>query len=283
MADSEAMRAYDLHTHSVHSDGTTTPEEIAREAATLGLAGFALTDHDTISGWPEAREAAAAHGIEFLPGMELTTQHAGYSRHLLGYGMDPAAAELFAALDHVRTARIERAREMVRRVSRDYAIRWEDVVGDGDARTVGRPHVADALVAGGYFPDRSTAFEVALHPGSPYYLGTYALDTSDTIRMVHRAGGRAVLAHPAAMRQRSAATPKDIAELAVAGLWGVELNHPENREDWLPPLVAAVAELGLETTGASDYHGAGKTNRLGERTTPGDVVDRLRADLAVSR
>lgn len=281
MAHTGAMRTYDLHTHSVHSDGTTRPAEIAREAAALGLTGFALTDHDTISGWEEARAAAAQHGIEFLPGMELTTQHDGRSRHLLGYGMDPAAGELFSALDLVRSARLDRAREMVRRVALDYAIRWEDVVGAEDARTVGRPHIADALVAGGYFVDRSAAFELALYPGSPYYIGTYAIDTTDAIRMVRQAGGRAVLAHPAATRQRRATGTTELAELAAAGLWGIELDHPENRADWLPPLVTAAAELGLEATGASDYHGAGKANRLGECTTPGDVVDRLRVGLTV--
>ncbi|TDP89348.1 hypothetical protein EDF62_3433 [Leucobacter luti] len=280
MTHSGAGRGFDLHTHSVHSDGTTRPDAIAREAADIGLAGFALTDHDTIAGWDEARAAAAGAGIAFLPGMELTTQHDGRSRHLLAYGIDPGATELFTALSLVRSARLDRAREMVRRVSRDYTIRWEDVVGEEDARTVGRPHIADALVAAGYFADRSTAFEMVLYPGSAYYIGTYAIETLDAIRMVREAGGRSVLAHPAATRQRRATTGGELTALAAAGLWGVELNHPENRADWLPPLVAAVAALGLETTGASDYHGAGKANRLGERTTPEPVMRRLCAGLA---
>ncbi|MBL3698345.1 PHP domain-containing protein [Leucobacter luti] len=270
---------YDLHTHSVHSDGTTRPAEIAAEAAAIGLAGFALTDHDTIGGWAEARAAAAAARVEFIPGIEITSQHRGRSRHLLGYGIDPAAGELFAALDVVRAARLDRAREMVRRVSRDYAIRWEDVVGEEDARTVGRPHIADALVASGYFADRTTVFERVLHPRSEYYIGTYAIETDDAIRMVRAAGGRAVLAHPAATRQRRPVNATELSELATAGLWGVELDHPENRPEWLPPLVAAVAQLSLETTGASDYHGAGKANRLGERRTLAAVVARLRAGL----
>ncbi|GAA1605060.1 PHP domain-containing protein [Leucobacter chromiireducens] len=274
---------YDLHTHSVHSDGTTTPAEIAREAASLQLGGFALTDHDTVSGWDEARAAAAQHGIDFLPGMEITTEHAGRSRHLLAYGIDLAAAELFEALALVRSARLERAREMVRRVARDYRISWEDVVGAENERTVGRPHIADALVAAGYFADRSTAFERVLFPGSPYYLGTYAIATRDAIRMVRAAGGRAVLAHPAAMRQRRPTDPIELAELAEAGLWGVELDHPEHRAEWVPPLTEAAERLGLERTGASDFHGAGKPNRLGERTTPAAVVARLRVGLATPR
>ncbi|PRI10863.1 PHP domain-containing protein [Leucobacter massiliensis] len=274
---------FDLHTHSVHSDGTTRPAEIAREAARLGLAGFALTDHDTVDGWDEAREAAAAAGIGFVPGIEITTKHAGSSRHLLGYGIERGSGELFEALAEVRTARRERAREMVRRVAADYAIDWGMVLGEEDERTVGRPHIADALVAAGYFADRSTAFAEVLHPGSPYYLGTHAIDTAEAIRMVRAAGGVAVLAHPAATRQRRAVTPQELRELAGAGLWGVELDHPENRADWLPPLAEAAAALGLAVTGASDYHGAGKPNRLGERSTDAALVERLRAAVANPR
>ncbi len=280
MSVSGAPQGFDLHTHSVHSDGTTSPTEIAQHAAELGLAGIALTDHDTISGWDEARDAARTHSLEFVPGMEITTEHAGRSRHLLAYGIDPAAGELFEALALVRSARLDRAREMVRRVARDYRISWDDVVGTENERTVGRPHIADALVAAGYFADRSTAFERVLFPGSPYYLGTYAIATRDAIRMVSAAGGRAVLAHPAAMRQRRPTDPIELAELAEAGLWGVELDHPEHRAEWVPPLAAAAERLGLERTGASDFHGAGKPNRLGERTTPADVVGRLMAGLA---
>lgn len=274
---------FDLHTHSVFSDGTTTPGEIAAEAARIGLTGFALTDHDTIDGWEPARAAAAQHGLDFLPGIEVTTKHEGHSRHLLGYGVDPHAAELFVALAEVRAARLTRAKEMFRRVSADYAITWEAVVGVDDARTVGRPHIADALVAAGYFADRSSAFSEILHPASPYYIGTHAINTPEAVRLVRAAGGVAVLAHPAATRQRSSTETEEIDTFAEAGLWGVETEHPENREDWLPAIRQAAERLGLETTGASDFHGAGKPNRLGERTTPASVVTRLREHVKTPR
>ncbi|EYT53267.1 metal-dependent phosphoesterase [Leucobacter sp. UCD-THU] len=283
MAGSGTQQGFDLHTHSVFSDGTTRPSDIAREAAGIGLAGFALTDHDTIDGWGEARDAARDAGVDFLPGIEITTKHAGRSRHLLGYGIDPAAGELFAALAEVRSSRLGRAQEMVRRLSAAYAITWESVVGEEDARTVGRPHIADALVAAGYFADRSTAFAEILHPGSPYYLGTYAIETVEAIRLVRAAGGAAALAHPAAFRQRTPTTARELRELAAAGLWGVELDHPENRADWLPPLAGAAAELGLAVTGSSDYHGAGKPNLLGERATDPALVERLRERLVTPR
>lgn len=280
MAHPLSGHGFDLHTHSVFSDGTTTPAEIAAEAAQVGLEGFALTDHDTIDGWDEARESAALLGLSFLPGIEITTKHRGHSTHLLGYGIDPGHLELFTALGKVRDARLERVIEMVRRVSVDYSITLEEVVGTGDVATVGRPHIADALVANGYFVDRSTAFEQVLHPGSPYYLGTLAIDTREAIRLVALAGGVSVIAHPAAFRQRAAISIDNLAELAAAGLWGIETDHPENREEWIPLLVSAASDLGLVTTGSSDYHGDGKPNRLGERRTGVEVVERLRAIVA---
>lgn len=277
------MLGFDLHTHSVFSDGTTRPAAIAREAAELGLAGFALTDHDTIGGWDEARETARDAGTGFLPGIEITTKHRGRSRHLLGYGIDPGAGELFAALDEVKTSRLVRAQEMVRRLSQHYAITWDEVLGEEDARTVGRPHIADALVAAGYFRDRTQAFAEVLYPGSPYYLGTLAIDTREAIRLVSAAGGVSVLAHPAATRQRTSTAPAEVRGLAAAGMWGIELRHPENRENWLPPLEEEARALGLSITGASDFHGAGKPNRLGERTTDPSLVAQLRALVAVPR
>ncbi|KAM9864023.1 PHP domain-containing protein [Leucobacter sp. BZR 635] len=277
------LPGYDLHTHSVHSDGTTRPSEIAAEAAALGLAGFALTDHDTVDGWAEAREAAHAHGIDFVPGIELTTMHNWKSRHLLGYGIDPEASELMAALVRVREARFDRARHMVDLLAVDYDITWESVVGESATISVGRPHIADALVVGGYFADRSAAFAEVLHPRSPYYAPTYALDTFDAIGLVRAAGGVAVLAHPVAERQSTPTPPESVREFARAGLVGIELEHPENRADWLPPLRAVAAELGLLVTGSSDYHGAGKPNRLGEHTTPQATVELLRAGVATPR
>lgn len=272
---------YDLHTHSLFSDGTTTPTEIAVEAAELGLAGFSLTDHDTVVGWAEAREAAASVGIEFLPGMEITTTHGWRSTHLLAYGFDPAATELVGELNRVVSSRLGRAREMVTRLAADFDVDWHAVIEGGEDRTIGRPHIADALVSAGYFPDRGAAFEDVLHPRSPYYVPTYAIDTVDAIRMVREAGGVSVLAHPAAARLNQPMDLGSIRAFAKAGLWGIELDHPENLEEWLPPLAAVAASHKLWVTGASDYHGAGKPNRLGERTSSAEVWQAIRDVVAV--
>lgn len=274
---------YDLHTHSVRSDGTTTPAAIAEEAASIGLAGFALTDHDTVEGWAEAREAAARVGIDFLPGMEVTTKHDWRSTHLLAYGIEPDSQELTAALTRVRESREWRAREMVSRLAVNFDIDWHSVIAEGEDRTIGRPHIADALVAAGYYPDRGAAFAEVLHPRSSYYVPTYAIETVDAIRMVRDAGGVAVLAHPAAGRMTRSVDIAALEEFVAAGLWGIELDHPENRDDWIAPLTAFAKSNGLHITGASDYHGAGKDNRLGERTSSLETWNAIRSLVAVGQ
>lgn len=277
-----ATRDYDLHVHSSVSDGTTTPEQLAREAARIGLSGFALTDHDTAAGWDEAREAAEAAGIDFLPGIELTTHHRTRSAHLLAYGPDPDHPALAAELALLRGSRRARARDMAERLSADFDLDWEAVLA-GAGASIGRPHLADALVGAGYAVDRSAAFATVLHQSGPYYLPIHALDTEYAVALVRDAGGLPVLAHPAANRLRRPFSAMKLEELARAGLWGVELDHPENVEAWLPELRLAAGRLGLVVTGASDYHGAGKPNRLGEHTSAPDVVAKIRAQVAVPR
>lgn len=278
------VRGYDLHTHSAISDGTTTPAEIAAAVAELGLTGFALTDHDTVDGWDEARTAAAGLGVDFIPGLELTTKTNGFSVHLLAYGVDPEEPELRAIMARIRESRYGRAREMVRRLSARYTLDWDTLSASiGVGVTLGRPHIADALVQLGHYPDRGAAFEDVLHPGGPYYVNTYAVETVTGIELVRAAGGVPVLAHPAARRQRGPVPVQIIEEFARAGLWGIELDHPENREDWTAPLRPHAERLGLEVTGASDFHGTGKNNRLGERTSAPELIERLRTQVATPR
>lgn len=260
-----------------------SPTDIVREAVGLGLSGISLTDHDTSDGWDEARTAAEDLGLDFLPGMEITTRDGHRSTHLLAYGLDPSYAPLQRELDQVKDSRVLRAKRMVEMIAVDYRIVWSDVVGDEDARTVGRPHIADALVAAGYFDDRSAAFAGILGPGSRYYLPTHAVDTTAAIGLVRAAGGVPVLAHPAAGRNRCPVELEALERFTAAGLWGIELEHPENRAEWLPTLRSAAQALGLSVTGASDYHGAGKPNRLGECQSGPEVVAAIREIAAVPR
>ena len=278
MCQDGAMR-FDLHTHSTYSDGTTSPTEIAESAAEIKLAGFALTDHDTTDGWDEARAAAATHNVDFLPGIELTTSHEGRSVHLLAYGIDVDDDPLQDRLKFLRDSRKFRAQEMVRRLQADFVYDWDSLLGQverGEILSIGRPHLADALVAGGYFRDRSHAFSEALSPRGPYYLPTATLDTVEAIHLVEQAGGVSVLAHPAAFRMRAPLTPHTISTLARAGLGGVEIWHPENRSDWITPIREHAEQEGLFLTGASDFHGAGKPNTLAEHTSPLEIVQLIR-------
>lgn len=275
---------YDLHTHSYLSDGTTSPTEIAEEVARAGLTGFALTDHDTTEGWNEAREASARLGLDFIPGVEITTKRHGFSVHLLAYGIDPENGALLAELTRTQMSRLTRAETMVERLSADYDINWGEVSAVIEpGATLGRPHIADALVNKGHFADRGHAFQEVLHPASPYYVHTYAMDTADAVALVNEAGGVAVLAHPAALRQKRAVPLEEMTLMHAVGLWGVELDHPENSEDWLPELRLHAAKLGLEVTGSSDFHGAGKVNRIADRTTGLEVVERMRERVVTKR
>lgn len=258
---------FDLHTHSTCSDGTDTPARIPHLVRAAGLSGFALTDHDTTAGWAEARRSAQEAEVLFLPGMEITTRFAGRSTHLLAYGFDPTDANLNGELEKVRGSRLDRAKEMVRRLSSDYDISWATVHSGDPSTTVGRPHIADSLVNAGYFASRDAAFATVLRTDSPYYVHTYAIDTARAIKLVRAAGGAAVLAHPAAARHTEMIDPASLKALVRAGLWGIELHHPENVADRMPELFAAAAAHGLWVTGSSDYHGSGKANRLGECRT----------------
>lgn len=272
---------YDLHTHSLHSDGTTSPAAIVALAAELGLAGLSLTDHDTVAGWDEARSAAAAHGIDFLPGMEITTRYAQRTTHLLAYGFHAQSPGLVAELARLRDARRDRALAMVERLAADFDLDWDGMLRGCEDRTLGRPHLADALVAAGYYEDRGAAFADALHPSSPYYLPTYAVDTLHAIELVRDAGGVTVLAHPAAARMHQPIDTATLAACTEAGLWGIELSHPENLAEWLPPIREFAVAHNLHITGASDYHGAGKANRLGECTSSAETWQAIRELVAV--
>src|SRR5690554_4609734 len=224
--------AIDLHTHSSVSDGTETPAQLVRAAVAAGLGTIAITDHDSTAGWQEAATTASATGLTVIPGMELSTRYSWKSVHLLAYLIDPTNADLVAETGRIRSARLARAENIVNRIAADYDLTWADVVAQTTTgATVGRPHIADALVAKGHVPTRSAAFESILHPATGYFEPHYAPDPLEGVRLVRAAGGVPVLAHPAT-RGRSAVIPEDRLGLLVdAGLFGLEIEHRENTED----------------------------------------------------
>lgn len=266
----------DLHLHSNHSDGTESPAEVMRQAHAHGVRTAALTDHDRTSGWGEAGDAATALGMTFIPGMELSSKHEWRSVHVLGYLFDPTDAALVAETDRIRDDRIGRAERIVRSIGRDYDLRWEDVLEQTtEDATVGRPHIADALVARGIVRDRTEAFEGILHPREGYYEPHYAPDPLTAIRLITDAGGVAIIAHPATSgRDRMMPVPF-IERLVAASLGGFEIDHRENTESGKRTLRTIAAEHDLIITGSSDYHGAGKPNVPGENTTADDMVARI--------
>ncbi|HEX7536049.1 MAG TPA: PHP domain-containing protein [Dermatophilaceae bacterium] len=266
----------DLHTHSTASDGTQSPAEVVSSAAEAGLAVLALTDHDTTAGWDEAGAAALHHGIALVRGIEVSCQHEGISIHLLGYLPAPQAPGLLAELERSRESRTTRLQTMVEMLSRDLPLSWDDVLAQiKPGATLGRPHIADAMVAAGIVDSRGRAFAEYLHDRSPYYVSHYAPDPVRAVRLVAEAGGVAVMAHPFASLRGAVVDDGVIEAMADAGMAGLEVHHRDHSAGQVRHGTDLAASLGLFVTGSSDYHGAGKPNRLGENTTDPVVLQRI--------
>ncbi len=189
----------DPHAHTTASDGTSTPAQLVAEALGAGLDVVGITDHDTIDGWDGATKAAERMGVGLLRGVELTARSAGIEVHILGFLPDPDYEPLQAEFTAIRDSRFTRAQRMVERIAVDFPITWSQVLShvSPDA-TAGRPHIADALVAAGVFPDRNAAFVKVLHRDGPYYVPHYSPDAVDAVRLIRAAGGVPVFAHPGA-------------------------------------------------------------------------------------
>lgn len=260
------------------SDGTDSPAELVGAAAAAGIDVVGITDHDTTRGWAEAEEAAVRHGVGLLRGAELSCRAEGTSVHLLAYLYAPDDADLVAEGERIRRSRLDRAQQIVERIAADHPLTWDDVLAQTQTgTTVGRPHIADALVAVGVVADRTAAFASILATGSPYYVPYYATALLPAISMVRAAGGVPVLAHPGAAARGRVISDETIRAAAQAGLAGLEVDHRDNPPAERVRLSALAADLGLLVTGSSDYHGAGKPNRLGEHTTAPDVLAALTA------
>ena len=267
----------DLHTHSNASDGTLDPAEVVAEAAHHGLTTLALTDHDTTAGWDAAGRAALQHGVALVPGVEISTHQGGISIHLLAYLVDPADPELTVEMERARQSRDSRMERMVAKLAEGgIPITIEEVLEQATpGATLGRPHIADALVAAGHVSGRNEAFDELLHDRSPYYVRHYAPDVLRAVRLVRAAGGVPVMAHPFANRRGRTVNDEVIEQMAAAGLAGLEVFH---RDHFGPERLhgqALADRLGLFVTGSSDFHGAGKENRLGENTTDPAVLAQI--------
>ena len=275
----------DLHAHSTHSDGREDVRTIFASAQAAGVDDLALTDHDSTAGWAEAAEVATELGMGFVPGIEVTTMAQGknkpFSVHMLAYLPDPNNAALQSVLRQTVVAREQRLRDITELVSPVWSITWDDVMAQlREGATMGRPAVADALVAAGHFANRGEVFEQVLFDGSDYYVSNEsAPDVLDAIDLIRSAGGVPIIAHPLGRSDGNHALPEaHFRAMIEAGLAGFEVYHrdvPEFAREWL---LGLAKEFDLIVTGSSDYHGlTGKENRLGENLTEPEMLERIAA------
>ncbi|MCI3222214.1 PHP domain-containing protein [Streptomyces sp. NP-1717] len=269
----------DLHTHSTASDGTDTPAELVRNAAAAGLDVVALTDHDTTRGHAEAVKTLAEldSGLTLVTGAELSCRTDGVSLHMLAYLFDADEPQLLRERELVRDDRVPRARAIVAKLQELGApITWEQVAriaGDG---SIGRPHIASALVELGIVGSVDEAFGSRwLADHGRVHVPRHELDPFDAIRLVKAAGGVTVIAHPLAVTRGAVVAEAAIARLAEAGLDGIEVDHMNHDESTRARLRGLAAELGLLTTGSSDYHGSRKTVRLGDYSTDPEIYGEI--------
>ncbi|MEH0546694.1 PHP domain-containing protein [Streptomyces sp. B21-105] len=266
----------DLHCHSTASDGTDTPAELVRGAAAAGLDVVALTDHDTTRGHAEA-VAALPSGLTLVTGAELSCRVDGISMHMLAYLFDPEEPALLAERELVRDDRVPRAHAMIARLNDlGVPVTWDQVARIAGEGSVGRPHVATALVELGVVPTVNDAFTAHwLADGGRAHVGKHETDPFEAIRLVKAAGGVTVFAHPGASKRGHTVPEAVIAELAAAGLDGVEVDHMDHDADTRARLRGLARDLGLLVTGSSDYHGSRKTCVLGEYTTDPEVYGEI--------
>ncbi|WP_030173090.1 PHP domain-containing protein [Spirillospora albida] len=267
----------DLHAHSSVSDGTRPPAEVVRRARAKGLDVVALTDHDTTAGWSEAA-AALPDGLTLVPGIELSCKQDGRSLHMLGYFFDPLHPGLAAELARIRDDRVHRARATVVRLRElGVDVTWDAVAALARGEAVGRPHIARAMVEAGAVATVDDAFTPEwIGHGGRAHITRHALDPLDAVRLIRDAGGVCVLAHPRARRRGHAFGDDLIAELAAAGLTGVEIDHPDHAPEDRARLRGLASGLGLLATGSSDDHGALTGDRLGAETTDPAAYEALR-------
>ena len=275
----------DLHTHTTCSDGTDSPRELVNKAIVQGLHVLGISDHDTTSGWEEATQTLRG-SLQLALGAEISClTHDGISVHMLGMLFDPKHAEMQQVLEETRDGRLPRMRKMIEKMREEgMDISIEDVEKAMPAgATMGRPHLADALVAKKIVKSRDEAFIDLLHNDSRFYVSHAAPTPAEAIALIRRAGGVAVIAHPFASHRGQILQSEDFAELVAAGLNGIEVDHRDQNPDERAMLRVIARELDLVVTGSSDYHGTGKLNSLAENHTHREQWEKLEAQANVRR
>ena len=269
----------DLHTHTTVSDGTDSPAQLVNKALAQGLDTLAITDHDAIAGWSSAVQTLRG-SLKLVLGAEISClTESGVSVHVLGLLFDGTNSALLEALENTRDERLPRMRKMIELMQADgIDISIADVEAAMPPKaTMGRPHLADALVAKKIVQSRDEAFFELLNNESKYYVAHLAPTPVDAIKLIRAAGGVAVIAHPFASLRGQILESSDFIDLKTAGLNGIEVNHRDQSNEERLSLLSIASDLDLVITGSSDYHGTGKLNSLGENVTDPAQWERLEA------
>jgi predicted metal-dependent phosphoesterase TrpH len=264
----------DLHIHSTASDGRLTPAEVVREAAERGLTFIALTDHDTVDGIAPAQAAAQAFPqLKVIPGVEISTDIPQGEVHVLGYFIDYTDHELGATLERFRNSRLRRAQGMVAKLDElGIHIDWQRVQQIAGGSSIGRPHIAQAMLEKGYIDSFKQAFTDYLGRDRPAYVEREKMTPAEAVELIVKARGLAVLAHPFTVNEPEAMT----AELKAAGLVGIEAYYDGYTAEEINRLVRLADRHNLIATGGSDYHGLDPTETaIGDTDLPLESVERL--------
>jgi hypothetical protein len=273
--------AVDLHLHSNISDGADTPERVIELAVRANLTHAALMDHDTLDGVDRARRAANDLGIGFIPGIELSVDHDDTKIHMLVYFLEPGEGPLQSHLSDLREGRTERNEQIVANLNGlGYDITIDDVAQQAAGPSIGRPHIADALVSKGYLSSRDEAFADLLHDGGAAYVERSRLTARDVIRLARDSGAVPVIAHPTTMGLTRDRYGRTFRELTALGLGGIEAHHPMHDRELRAHITDLCAQLGIAATGGSDYHGATKRSYRvgvgrGDLHVPESAVEQL--------
>lgn len=275
----------DLHLHSNRSDGTESPTRLVEMAAASGVTTMALVDHDVLDGIGEARRAADSHGIRFVPGVELSVDHDGTKMHMLVYFIEDEPGPLEARLAWLREGRDERNIEIVKNLNdAGYGITMDDVLRWAAGESVGRPHIADALVELGAVENRDAAFADLLGDDGLVYVERRRLSAVDAIALARAGGGVPVVAHPKTISGGAADYARLFRELVDAGLGGIEAHHSSHPVELRDHLTDLAHRLGIAATGGSDFHGAKKRSfRIGVGTGDLRVPDTAYDELVAQR
>jgi predicted metal-dependent phosphoesterase TrpH len=274
----------DLHCHSTCSDGSFRPSELVELALQEGVEALALTDHDTMAGWEELRAAAEGTALRVVPGVEVSADFPGETPHILGYGVARDCLRFNEMLERLRGGRETRNRSILERMEGlGVPVEWHEVVALSGGGVIGRPHIAQAMVARGYVRNTKKAFDRFLGRGAAAYVDRFRYSPEEVIEGIHAAGGVAVLAHPGCLKMGRQRLTGQLALWAGAGLDGIETYYPDHTPAHQSFYETMAVRFGLIPTGGSDFHGKLTPHiRLGraraaELVTPPDTVDRLLA------